>query len=460
MPFKSSIVGAAAVVCALVAPLGCSRDPGPLEPWALPTDPIVFQDNFTGAVDFQAFGNSKVDALSTDTVEQFAGTGCIRVSVPDPGAGYAGGAFTSGKARDLTGYNALTFYTKASKPVTIDVAGLGNDNTGTSKYEARRTAVPVTTTWTKQVIPIPDSGRLTAERGLFFFAAAPQGGSGYVLWFDEVMFERLDTISNPRPTMRSEVLDTYVGASFGVKDTKVTFDLAGSGSVLVEHMPAYFRYVSSNPLVATVDEGLITVVGAGKDTISAMLDSTAVAGTVVLNTAEFEAGLAPTPTLPAANVISLFSDAYNNVWVDRWSADWDHADVTDLSIYGNHMKYYTNLDYAGIEFTSNPIDATAMTHFHMDIYSPFGSTVRIKLVDFGSDGAYGGFDSALDTERELTFTSSTTPAYRAGSWVALEIPLSAFMDPYAGLAARAHLAQLIISGDVGTLYMDNVYFHK
>ncbi|HEY6572012.1 MAG TPA: glycosyl hydrolase family 16 [Candidatus Eisenbacteria bacterium] len=460
MRLKSSLVAATVVAAALAAPLGCSRDPGPLQPWPLPTDPIVFQDNFTGAVDVQAFGNSKVDALSTDTAEQFAGTGCIRVNVPGPGAGYAGGAFTTGEVRDLTGYNALTFYAKASKAVTIDVAGLGNDNTGTSKYEAVRKAIPVTTAWAKQVIPIPDASRLTAEGGLFFFAAAPQGGPGYVLWFDEVKFENLDTISNPQPTMRSEILDTYVGASFSVKDTKSTFDLAGSGSLLVEHMPAYFRYASSNPSVATVDGGLITVVGAGTDTISAWLDSTAVAGTVVLNTAEFEAGLAPTPTLPASSVISLFSDAYPNVGVDRWSADWDVADVTDLSIFGNHMKYYTNLLYAGIEFTSNPINATAMTHFHMDVYSPFGSTVRIKLVDFGSDGAYGGFDSALDTERELTFTPSTTPAYVAGSWVALEIPLSAFMDPYAGLAARAHLAQLVVSGDVGTLYVDNVYFHK
>ena len=60
--------------------------------------------------------------------------------------------------------------------------------------------------------------------------------------------------------------------------------------------------------------------------------------------------------------------------VDTWSADWDQADVTDVKIAGNDTKKYTNLVFAGIEFTSQPIDADAMTHFHMDIWTPDPTT--------------------------------------------------------------------------------------
>lgn len=166
---------------------------------------------------------------------------------------------------------------------------------------------------------------------------------------------------------------------------------------------------------------------------------------------------APTPASPAAEVISLFSNAYTNVPVDTWSAVWDMADVADVQIDGNDTKLYTNLVYAGIEFTSQTIDATAMNYFHMDIWTPdptaSPAVFKIKLVDFGADGAYAGGD---DTEHELTFDATTTPALVSNAWIRFDIPLSDFT----GLTTTGHLAQMIISGDPNTVYVDNVFFHS
>jgi len=152
-------------------------------------------------------------------------------------------------------------------------------------------------------------------------------------------------------------------------------------------------------------------------------------------------------------VISLFSNAYSNVPVDTWSAGWDHADVQDARIAGSDVKVYTNLMFAGIEFTNPTIDATTMTHFHMDLWVLSGTYFRVKLVDFGADGAYGGGD---DREHELTFSAASTPPLVSGTWVGLEIPLADFVN----LTTRGHLAQLILSGDTRTVYVDNVFFHK
>lgn len=166
---------------------------------------------------------------------------------------------------------------------------------------------------------------------------------------------------------------------------------------------------------------------------------------------------APVPTANASDVISLFSNAYSNVTVDTWSAVWDNADLTEMQVAGDDTKKYSNLVFAGIEFTSQPVNATDMTHFHMDFWTPDPTAepvaFRIKLVDFGADGAYAGGD---DVEHELTLTASTSPGLASETWVGLDIPFSAF----ANLTTRGHLAQLIISGDPKTVYIDNVYFHK
>jgi hypothetical protein len=160
---------------------------------------------------------------------------------------------------------------------------------------------------------------------------------------------------------------------------------------------------------------------------------------------------APTPSLPAGNVISMFSDAYTNVPVDTWATSWSSATLQDLSIAGSAVKKYSTLDFVGIETASNQINATSMTHFHTDVWSADFTTFKVKLVDFGANAAYGGGD---DVEHEITITSPSQ-----GQWVSLDIPLSNFV----GLTTRAHIAQLIYVGAPtgnNTVYIDNVYFHN
>ncbi|MFY7885362.1 MAG: hypothetical protein ACOVOV_11040, partial [Dolichospermum sp.] len=90
--------------------------------------------------------------------------------------------------------------------------------------------------------------------------------------------------------------------------------------------------------------------------------------------------------------------AYSNVSVDTWSASWDGADVSDVTIGGNDTKLYTNFIFAGVEFTSSMINATNMEKFHIDIWTPDANVFKVKLVDFGPNGVYGGGD---DAEHEL-----------------------------------------------------------
>ena len=161
---------------------------------------------------------------------------------------------------------------------------------------------------------------------------------------------------------------------------------------------------------------------------------------------------APEPTEPAANVISMFSNAYADVPVSTWLTPWSQAPVslTDLAICGDDVKLYQDVTFLGIETVGpNLIDASNMTNFHIDFWSGNATQFRIKLVDFGADQAFGGGD---DTEHELTFDN---PAQN--TWISYDIPLTDFIN----LLNTNNIAQLILSAmpnGEADFYIDNVYF--
>jgi hypothetical protein len=94
----------------------------------------------------------------------------------------------------------------------------------------------------------------------------------------------------------------------------------------------------------------------------------------------------------------------------------------------------------------------------MDIWTPDSTALpaefRIKLVDFGANGVWE--ENGDNVEHEIVLTASTTPALASNQWVSIDIPFSDFT----GLTTRGHLAQLILSGDLNTVYVDNVYLYK
>ncbi|MEG9327335.1 hypothetical protein V6B16_05260 [Salinimicrobium catena] len=149
--------------------------------------------------------------------------------------------------------------------------------------------------------------------------------------------------------------------------------------------------------------------------------------------------------------ISLFSDIADDVTVDTWRTDWSVSDYEEVSFDGRVTKHYYNLNYVGIETVTNQLDVSSMTHFHTEIWTDNATTFRVKLVDFGPDGAWQGGD---DSEHEIVIDN---PAQN--EWVSLDIPLSAFEN----LTNFANISQLIYSAapaGEANVYISNVYFHN
>jgi len=167
---------------------------------------------------------------------------------------------------------------------------------------------------------------------------------------------------------------------------------------------------------------------------------------------------APVPTQDPANVISLFSDAYTNVPVNYYNGYWAPWQTTlsdDFTVDGDNILQYTIFNFVGVEFSSPTVDATSMSHFHLDAYIPGpiapGRQLRVLLVDFGADGAYGGGD---DTRHSTTFTA---PTLVSQNWISIDLPFSSLT----GLDSRSNLAQLILEGGDGSkIFIDNLYFYN
>ena len=459
---------ALAAITLIIFGIGCSdRDPSGLSAARGHIDPLVFGDDYGDDVYFQAFFQTHLTAVSRDSVYAYgglAGDGArsLKINIPPEGSSlgiYSGGVLTSSLGRDMADFNALTFYARANHPVTLNVAGFGNDNTGTSLYEAGREVGPLTWDWTFVIVPIPSSSKLLSERGLFTFAEGREElyPLGYDIWIDEIRFADLGNITNPRPYMPSSDKQYFVGSTVNLSGTNTTFDVDGA-DVVVDHMPGYFDFDSSDHSVATIVNNEILVTNVGEATITSTLDGFLVEGEVHVSGYLPPTGTAETPTLPASDVISLYSSAYADVPVDSWNPHWGGS-TTDNDLYmidGHETRMYSSLNFVGIDFRSQMIDASEMTHFHLDVYAPFGTTFLIKFGTFNENNGLAG-------EAELLFDTTSTPAFNSGGWASLEIPLEDFVFHPSPSEPWERIGQLVLSTyDESALLVlvDNIYWHK
>lgn len=457
--YKSTFMGVLLLFSA-----SCENDMNDFEEVTYSKNPEVFIDTFSSGLIYAAFSSSVVTAFQVDNEVTYNNSAAsMRIDVPnvnDPLGTYAGGAFFTSVGRDLSSYNALTFYAKSSVAATLDVVGIGID-LGENKYQAALNGVSLSTVWKKYIIPIPDPSKLKKEKGMFYFSEGPENGNGYTFWIDEVKFEYLGTIAHAQARIsngQNTSVTTFSGVDTPVTGVSSVFNMPNAINQAVSISPSYLNFTSSNTAVATVNSsGIVTTVGAGTAVITAKLGTQNATGSLTVN-CQGNYVNAPTPSLNSTNVISIFSDAYTNVPVNYYNGYWQPWQTTvssNFTVNGDNVLGYSIFNFVGMEFSSPTVNASAMTHLHLDAFIPGpiapGRQLRVIVVDFGANGVYGGGD---DTRHSTTFTA---PFVVSQNWMSIEIPFSAMP----GLSSRTNLAQIILEGGDGSvIYVDNVYFHN
>lgn len=444
---------------------GCERNLSDEVEFAkYPSTPEVFIDGFSSGLEYLPFAGSKLDAFSVDTETRYAGSASMQFVVPnegDPAGSYAGAIFPDENGRDLSDYDALTFWAKASQAGTLNEIGFGNDF-GENKFMATMNNLRLTTAWAKYVIPLPDPTRLTFEKGMFWYAEGPENGNGYTFWIDELKFEKLGTIAQPRPAIFNgddKTETSFMGATTAVTGLTQTFNLASGQDQTLAVAPSYFAFASSNIDVARVNEkGTVSIVGTGTARITAVLAGVKAKGSLTIQSlGQFVP--APTPSRNPADVISVFSDAYTNIAVDFYNGFFEFQTTlggADLNINGDRVIQYTNLNFVATEFKNPTINVSQMTHFHVDIQIreaiDAADFISVELGDFGPNGAFGGGD---DTSGRVRFPNTSLSS---NQWISLDIPLSSFT----GLTGRNNMAQIFFISDatISNIWVDNMYFYK
>ena len=441
----------------------CERDFDSLEPAGAPVDGNVYIDGFSPGLNYAAFGGSVPTAFDVDQEVKYSGTSSMKIAVPDandPKGAYAGGTYFTSTGRDLSGFNVLTFWAKASKSATIDVIGFGND-LDQNRYVTTINGLKLNTNWEKVIIPIPDPSKLINERGMFFYSEGPEDGNGYTFWIDEVKFEKLGTVTPAVGRImggQPVVIQAETGNRYQV-ESQVAANLPNGIDQIVNASPAYFEYTSSDPAVATVSTtGEVTVMDAGTARITATLGGLMALGELVIESsgeAVRPMNPAPSPTVDDSRVISIYSNAYNNVPVDFYNGFWEFSTTQSQEIQVNNddIIRYSQLNFVGIQFTSPTIDATSMKRFHIDIWTPdqidANSVFRILLFDVGPDGTFQGSDNS---SHEITIPAAQL---RSNEWLSIDLSLQDFP----GLTSRMNLAQVVLSGTLPNVFVDNIYLY-
>jgi hypothetical protein len=156
---------------------------------------------------------------------------------------------------------------------------------------------------------------------------------------------------------------------------------------------------------------------------------------------------APTtpPTFDANNVISLYSDAYtaaagiNNV-------PWDDSAFEEVSIAGNNVLKISGTNFLGIDLDAH-LDATNMTHLHMDYWIATdwvsGQILNPKL---SNHAAQAGETNALDISNPINSQAEIQ------NWQSKDFALD---------GDRESIKQFLITeaGFTDLYYLDNVYLY-
>jgi hypothetical protein len=148
---------------------------------------------------------------------------------------------------------------------------------------------------------------------------------------------------------------------------------------------------------------------------------------------------APTPTLPANEVISIFSNAYTPLPGVNLNPFWGQATVVSfVVIQGDTVMRYADLNFQGTELNQNlNLDSAGMQYVHIDFWTPNSTELNFFLINPGA----------------IQQSVALVPPGTTEEWVSVDILLSDF-EPTVDLTK---VFQLMFTGN-GTIYLDNIYF--
>ncbi|KRP27829.1 MAG: hypothetical protein ABS28_10545 [Cryomorphaceae bacterium BACL22 MAG-120619-bin32] len=153
------------------------------------------------------------------------------------------------------------------------------------------------------------------------------------------------------------------------------------------------------------------------------------------------------PSRSAADVVSIFSDAYTNVTLSELPTTWSAGGFEAINLNNDNIWKLTNLDFIGMVTNyATGIDLSVMEKMHIDYWVPEGVTneLLVKIVN------------TVDGGEDIESLGTTV----SGTWQSIDIDMAGFDG--GNLSNKEKITQILIDSDglAGVVYIDNFYFYK
>ena len=135
------------------------------------------------------------------------------------------------------------------------------------------------------------------------------------------------------------------------------------------------------------------------------------------------------PSRSAADVVSIFSDAYTNVTLSELPTTWSAGGFEAINLNNDNIWKLTNLDFIGmVSNYATGIDLSAMEKMHIDYWVPEGVTneLLVKIVN------------TVDGGEDIESLGTTV----SGTWQSIDIDMAGFDG--GNLSNKEKITQILI----------------
>ena len=250
-----------------------------------------------------------------------------------------------------------------------------------------------------------------------------------------VITDNVAAASTNGPVTFSFAFSESVGTSFIADDVVVSGGTKGAFTMAADGKSATLVVTPTANASGTMKVDLAA--GVFKD-LAGNMSTAAYSGSQ-----DYSTVVAPTvaaalpPSRNAADVLSIYSDAYAQIAGVNLRPDWGQTTaVSEVLIAANKTEKYTALNYEGIEFAA--INVSAMTKLHIDVWTPDVTSLKLSIISAGKESA-------------VTLTPTLA------GWNSFDIDLAQYT-----VQDKTAIIQVKMEGTPtgGTLYFDNLYFWK
>ncbi len=291
--------------------------------------------------------------------------------------------------------------------------------------------------WQSIDIPVGNiTGDLTRTIQLMFNEGI---GSPSAIYVDNIYFYKNPAVSGKDATLSALKVDGNSVTGFTPNSESYLMPLLGGTTII----PQITLATTTDASATTIITQATSIPGEASVEVKSQDGSTSKTYTISYYIGAPNVNAPIPPARNAVDVISVFSDTYDNISGANYNPDWNQSGFGSANIEfqptgsANSVLAYTNFSYQGIELNST-LDLTPMEYLHVDVWTVNGLNPSVIVISSGNE-------------------ISHTIGNNDGAWKSMDIPVAGITGD---ITKAIQIKFIGGNGYSNDIYLDNLYFWK